>query len=167
MAQVSNRQLFFRALLVGVILTLAGCTVALTPAYDAGIVSGVNAANEQALILFSEVSGGASAARYPKLASTYDEIIGKFDALRLRAAARDVPDLGRRLSGRLSEVCSDDPDGCANSSPGALQAIVDNLQRMKQENRQNGINALEVAAFKNAHETSVEQVLVVETALQR
>lgn len=154
-----------RALLLGVVLALMGCTAALTPSYDAELVSGVNEANEQALILFSKVSGGSSAARFAALSPTYDEIIGKFDALRIRAAARDVPPMGQQIAARL---CPDDPDpsACANASPGSLQTIVQNFQRMKQEHQQNGLTSLEVQAFKNAYETSIEQVLLVETALQ-
>src|SRR6188768_4071581 len=72
-----------RALVVGIVLTLSACNATLAPGYDPELVSDLNAANEQALILFSEVSQGASTARYAALAPTYDALIGKFDALRL------------------------------------------------------------------------------------
>jgi hypothetical protein len=117
-----------RALVLGVVLALAGCTAALTSHYDAELVSGANTANEQALIFFSEVSGGSSAARFAALSPSYDEIIGKFDALRIRATARDVPPMGQQIAARL---CPDDPDPatCANASPGSLQTIVHNQHR--------------------------------------
>jgi hypothetical protein len=154
-----------RALVVGIVLTLSACNATLAPGYDPELVSDLNAANEQALILFSEVSQGASTARYAALAPTYDALIGKFDALRLRAAAREVPDLGREIGARL---CSDDddPSGCVNASPGSLEAIVENFQKMKQNNQKNGLTPLEVKGLKNAYETSIEQVLLVETSLK-
>lgn len=151
---------------------LAGCQASLAPSYDPALIAGVNAANQEALVLFSEVSTGAPTARYATLAPKYDALIGKFDALRLQAEARDVPPLGRRIAKaltakneQLAEICGEDAINCVNASPRSLEAIVNNFARMKTSTRTKDLTAETVTLHKNAYEISIQQVLVVETAL--
>lgn len=154
------------------VFALNGCEGGLTPAADQSLIDGVNSANQEALALFSEVSAGAPTTRSEAVAPKYDALIGKFDALRLQAEARDVPPLGRRIAkalaaknAKLVDLCGTDAATCVNFSPQGLDAIVNNFERMKSTTRTKGLNVESVKLHKNAYEISIQQVLVVETAL--
>jgi len=79
------------ALLSLAILLMAGCAVQLAPSYDTTIIDGLTGANEQAMTLFASVSSGTEGSPFSDREKTYDELIGKFGALRVQALARPTP----------------------------------------------------------------------------
>jgi hypothetical protein len=79
------------AFLSAAILLLAGCAVQLAPSYDTSIIDGLTSANEQAMTLFASVSSGTEGSPFSDREKTYNELIGKFGALRLQALARPTP----------------------------------------------------------------------------
>jgi hypothetical protein len=90
--------------------------------------------------------------------------------------ARSVPPLAETIVPRLSEasvlqkVCTEegmDPTACINSSPRTIQTIVNDLSKMRDTHRDQGLQVDIVEIFKNSYETSIEAVLTVETALKR
>lgn len=145
------------ALLV-VSLLVAACAARLAPPYDSSLVAGLTAANKDALTLFASVANGASATTFRDRSEAYDEAIGAFDALRLEAAARPVPQ--SRLTARAgAEV--------PNPTPEILAEIVETLTQMRDTDRRRGLSPVRVAGLKNSYEISIEQALVFEKALQR
>lgn len=159
--------------LISALLLVAGCSIALAPTGDAEIVAGINTANEQTLVLFASVANGSSVSEFAPIAGQYDQIIGKFDALRIRAASRDVPTtaltLGAKLGllSSLQAICPDSPTDCINASPSSLKTIVDILGEMRTQHERSGLPSDIVAIFKLTYETSVQQALTVEMALVR
>lgn len=152
---------------------LAACAINATPPYDPALVAGLRAQNEKALILFSAVSAGAPKAEFS--ARPYDEVIGGFDALRVQAQARNVPPLARKLvaqmaqNGIVAEICGPDPAkavDCINSSPRAIAQITATFRQMKTLHQGQGLAADIVAIQKTQYEASIQQALVVETALK-
>lgn len=155
---------------------LSACTVSLVPRYDPSIVDGLKEANIQTLTLFSSVAGGSPKDKFPDMSSRYDEVIGKFGALRLQAMARAVPPLGKKISGELSKVsildtlCKQeggDPGACVNSSPRILETIISTLAVMRNSHRDEELPSDQVELFQMTYEISIQQVLTVETALKR
>lgn len=162
-----------RALALLCVFVVAACQAALAPSYDQSLIDGVTAANEEAMVLFSEVHDGARPSRYAALAPKYDALIGRFDALRAQADARDTAPIGRRIARALSkgneqleEICGPDGSGCVNTSPADLEEIVRNFQRMKETTRTKGLTKEAVALHKGAYAISLHDILVVETALK-
>lgn len=149
--------------LLALFLLLSGCTADLTKAYDAALIRGLNDANEETLVLFSEISNGATAGRYAELAPKFDGLIGKFEALRMQSAARPVPALGLRIGGKLP--------GCGNAgecltvSDQTLDEIVGNLKGLKDDIREAGLTAMAVDLGKRDYQTAIGQVLAIENAL--
>ncbi len=143
---------------------VAACSAQFTRSYDAALVSGLNAANEEALVFFSEVSVGVSAGRFADLASRYDSLIGKFEALSLQSKARPVPAFGLRLSSKLPG-CGNAGE-CLDSSNAALDEIVGIFEGMKGDNRSLGLTAAAVQINKAGYQIAIEQVLVIENALE-
>ena len=164
------------ALVLAFGLILSGCMAQLAPPYDDALVKDLIRADEKALVLFSAVADGSEASEFPKFASQYEQLIGKFGSLQNQAEARPVPPLAARLSDQLSkysvlrQVCGEaegDPGSCVNSSPSALAQIVKNFTVMRSTHKTKGLPKDLVALFKNPYDISIHQALTVETALKR
>lgn len=159
-----------RAALLWVIL-LTACTIQLVPSYDQALVEGLDAANTQALTLFAAVESGATAEKFADYEQTYSEVIGTFDALRQRAANRQVPPLAKRLSETkiVSEFCNarEDPTGCVNVSPASLDRVLAVLRQMRDRHRRAGLQTETVDLFRRDYSTAIAQALTVENALKR
>ncbi len=152
------------------LLWLTGCTAHLAPDYDATLVAGLVAANEQAETLFATLSSGTTAATFPQRQPTYDAVIGKFDALRLEAMARPNPHLSD--SGLLASLAGHPTTpGAANPlqapTPQVLSTIVAKLTRLRNQDRAGSLSPVLVVLAKNSYELSFEQALTYEQALQR
>ncbi len=157
-------------LLAWCLLALAACTVQLAPDYDKTIVDGLTAANQDTTTLFAGLSAGVSASTFPDREKTYNSIIGKFDALRLEAKARPVPQpLLSHLFG--STAVGEKPlpaDQILKSpTPDVLQNIVDTITTMRDEDKKQGLVAKRAESFKSEYELSIQQALVYEKALLR
>ena len=165
-AIVAARASALRAVLL--LLVLGACAVTLAPAYDAGLVARLNAANEKTLTLFSAVKNGSPASAFPNFAARYDELIGAFDAARIQAEAREVPSVSQRVLDLVggSDICPE-PEDCANPTPRILATVTGNLDRMKATHAARGLQSDIVEIFKEAHETSIRQALEVENAFKR
>jgi hypothetical protein len=169
----STQQVILRlAALVLMTLLVAACAARLAPPYDPSLVGGLAAANKDALTLFAKVANGVSPGSFPQRSDDYDEAIGAFDALRLEAAARPVPQsrLSARLAGRAGTgagVEVDDIARLSNPTPEFLTQVVAILTRMRDTDRRRGLSPVFVTGFKNDYEIAIEQALVFEKALQR
>ena len=152
-------------------LVLAACAIQLAPAYDQTLVDGLNQRHAQALTLFASVEGGSPASEFGEHRQYYAELIGGFEALRERAAGREIPPLAQRIS-RLRIVrdfCNSeaDPTGCVNASPAALERVLEVLRRMRDRHRTRGLATDLITLFRRDYSTAIAQALTVENALRR
>ncbi|MEM8695555.1 MAG: hypothetical protein AAGE05_05985 [Pseudomonadota bacterium] len=149
---------------------LAGCTVQLVPAYDSVVVEKLDTLNEDTFVLLSALENGSSAEEFEDYEPRYNELIGRFDALRVRTETRHVPTLANRLpviSGL--ELCrtDDNPTACLNTSPAALRDVASQLRTLRDRHRANGLESGNVALARGAIEIGLEQATTVENALER
>ncbi|MFO1432014.1 MAG: hypothetical protein U1F76_18040 [Candidatus Competibacteraceae bacterium] len=150
-------------------LAIAGCMVRLAPDFDPSIVEGLTATNVQMMELFASVSAGTTPATIADRMATYNQIIGRLDALRIEASARTIP---RPLipvlkSSAENELAVADSDTPQAPSVGSIQQMVKTITKMRDTDKQQGLTALEVVAFKQQIEISMDQALIYEKALQR
>jgi hypothetical protein len=143
-------------------LFLAACAIRLAPAYDQTIVSGLDAANEEAMVLFASVANGTSAGTFSKREAAYDSVIGKIDALRVTAQARPEP--GGKLFGKpaAGEVATFE-----SPTPEILAAAAEPLVFMRDTDRSEGLTTTIVEGVKRSFEIQIAQALTYEKALQR
>jgi hypothetical protein len=153
------------------LVVLAGCSLQLVPQHDPSIVDGLNTTNTKTLTLFSALANGSPKAKFADYKARYDEVIGAFDALRLKAEARPVPQIGQTIAslGPLRDICGtgSGTNACINSSPASMETIVMILSGLRDLHLQSGLPADDVAISKQMYVTSVAQALKVETALKR
>lgn len=151
-------------------LSLGGCAIRLVPSYDPALVEGLDRLNMRTLSLFGALDGGASATEFSRYEDEYAELIGGFEALAMRAAARPVPQLAGQLAQLpgVAALCGgSDAVACVNSSPAALQEVVATLRQMRDVHRRRGLPEDLRHGFKAAYRISIEQALTVEMALKR
>lgn len=152
-------------------LLLAACTVQLVPGYDQSLVDGLDEANTTALTLFAAVESGSPQAEFGDYEERYAELIGKFDALRQRASARQIPPLAGRISRMrmVADFCNaqDNPTSCLNVSPSSLEQVLLLLRRMRDSHRNSGLAADTVNNFRDGYNVAIGQALTIENALKR
>lgn len=171
------------------LLLLAACAVSLSPAYDPGMVEGLQSANERTLTLFSALSAGGTKAGLAQQGPAYDAAIGAFKALKVRAEARLVPPLsgqllgylkknaGARGAGWITELCDGDGPGkggggvgteCVYPVPGILDRIVGVITMMKTtQGGPQGLKPDGTQLFQQQYLLYIEQALTIEMALKR
>ena len=150
--------------LVGLVLT--GCTIKLAPDFDPAIVDGLTSANQQALTFFASVANGSPKSEFGQHEQTYNQLIGKFDALRLQAQARPEPP-PPRLFNFISKKLPEDIKKLTSPTPDNLKNIVKKLTDMKNDHKNKGLKKGGVTLFKRSFELKMEQALTYEKALQR
>jgi len=149
-------------------LVLAGCAIKLAPEFDPDIVEGLTSANEEAMTLFASVSAGADQGTFAEYETSYNQLIGKFDALRLEAQARpdpSTPSLINVVSEQLP--AADDIAQLETPTPEILANIVATLTQMRDDHQAKGLTAGAVTLFKESFETKMDQALTYEKALER
>jgi hypothetical protein len=149
---------------------LIGCQIQLVPQHDPAIVTGLTAANEKTLQLFAALSRPGARTPYPEREATYDELIGSFDALRVQAAARPVPEsriAGLLVSRSAADLKPEDIERLQNPTPDILQTIIDTLARMREVDSEGRLSAGMLPGFKNSYELSIDQTLTFEKALEQ
>ena len=158
-----------RAAILPLVFLLTACTVNFAPNYDADLVKGLDETNTSALTLFSAIDQGTTQRDYSKYSKDYDEIIGRFDSLLIRAKAREMPATSVGVVTRLglsTEQCGELPN-CINPTPSILQTLLSGLRRMREEHRNGGLPADKIAIYKNGYEISIIQAITVERAFER
>ncbi len=163
------RPSFFVPIILAALL-LAGCGIRLAPDYDRTIIDGLAQANEETMTLFATVASGAAKSTFPRRERTYDELIGKFDALRLESKVRPAPGapLGTALVfGNNPAAQQKVADITAGPTNQALTAIMSTITAMRDADRKQGLQAIVVESFKAEYELSMQQVLTYEKQLQR
>ncbi len=156
--------------IAALLLILSACTVRLAPDYDPVILSGLADANQQTLTLFAALSRGTQPAAFPQREAEYNAVIGKFDALRLEAAARPNPNTANAgLFARAAGVAEtpDLEERLKAPTPRILATIIAKLTQLRDDDRARPLTPSFVALFKHSYEISFQQAFTYERALQR
>ena len=148
-------------------VALSGCATQLVPEYDASIVVGLSDVNQDAMTLFASVQHGAPTSTFSRREATYNDLIGRIDALRIVTGARPVPP--PRIGGARVDPLTDsgELERFEWPTPQILAELVTTLSRMRDTDSAAGLSEVLVATFKNAFEISMDQALTLERALQR
>lgn len=150
---------------------VGGCAVKLAPDYDRTIVEGLGKANEEIMTLFASVSAGTEKATFKtEREATYNQIIGKLDALRLQVDARPTPRpyiLQIFGIGKSTDKEPDDIEVLNAPTSDVLKTMAGTLVKMRDTDREKGISSGLVEGFKRSVEISMDQALTYEKALER
>lgn len=151
------------------LLFLSACAIQLAPSYDKQIVEGLESTSEAALVQYAAVSGGADTSTYPATEPTYNELIGKLDALKMLTQSRYVPafptrGLFRRFNPDANVKASESFEAPSTT---AIEGMIDTLTKLRDDHKTKGLKPGNVKASKNQFETFLDQALTYERALER
>lgn len=153
------------------VLMLAACTISLVPTYDQALVDGLNKANTETLTLFAELETASGPETFPTYQEHYASVIGQFEALEQRAAARQIPPLAERLLKlkAVEKLCGPGIDAteCVNVTPKRLKNIVVGLRVLRDLHRANGLKSDSVELARGNYDPAIQLALSVENALKR
>lgn len=156
-------------LCVGLICA-SGCAIRLAPSYDRTVVTALSATTEELMTFFASVSSGTDKATFSERKPSYDSLIGKLDAIKIQSAARPVPRSQFEQLLGLGPKMDASPQALQRSQPPSV-APVDLMSRtivkMRDTDSEQGVTAIEVAAFKQQIAISMDQALTYEKALER
>jgi hypothetical protein len=174
---ISRRVL--RVLPVAFLFFLQACAIQLAPAYNKDIVDAINTANTQTETLFASISPGVTAATFGQRENTYNDAIGQFSAIESQLRARPTPAPPQLPFFGSMQLPPDDVAKIARltgaPSIDAMQHLIDNLTKMRDIDRQQGLPAANCAPqsgsatclFENGYRSSLYNVLTYEMALER
>jgi hypothetical protein len=156
--------------LIVVAIVHAGCALRLAPNYDRSIVDGLARANEESMTLFASLVSGAPKDSFTKREPIYDELIGKFDALRLQAQVRPAPQVSAPaalLLGNNPQAQRQIAEAAAAPTAAILATLIRTMTMMRETDRKQGLQPILVQSFKREFEISMQQALTYEKALER
>ncbi|MCG2419230.1 hypothetical protein K8089_09365 [Aequorivita sp. F47161] len=161
-------KLHFSFLALLSILLLTSCEATLAPAYDQAIVDKVTVSSDLAMRFFAEVDEGTDSISFPVREPVYNQLIGAFESLKLHAKARPVPSDGatKKINALLKSKGSN-PIAGDYPSAFAFEQIAETFQRMKQTDREKGLNPIVIEAFKGQIEIYLDQAMTYESFLKR
>lgn len=169
--KLALRTIAFLAVCIFAAFAISACAARLLPLYNQAIYSNATNLNEQALVLFSEMSDGVSAAKYAEFKPKYDKVIGGFEALQVTISGRSIPASAAGILLKfpmLSEICTAEfsQQDCLNASAPAVAGIVGILNEMKDEHELHGVEADLVAIYKRQYLGRVGILMEFEILLQ-
>jgi hypothetical protein len=160
----------FRFAALFIAIAVAGCGVRLAPNFDRTMVDGLARANEDAMTLFATVSAGVRPNTFARRERSYDELIGKLDALRLQSQVRPNPQAppgAAILFGGNPQAQQRVGEAMTAPTPSILTTMMKTVTMMKDTDRKTGLVPILVVNFKREFEISMEQALTYERALER
>lgn len=148
-------------------VAISACTIRLAPDYDQSLVDGLSKINEDAQQFFAALAGGSDRnAGFARHEPTYNQLIGRIEALRLQAEARPEPP-PPALLGFLAPPLSEDMPRLKTPTAEILGNMAQALRDMRAAHQQNGLAAGEVGVEKKGFDQKMAQALTVEKALKR
>ncbi len=150
------------------LLSIVGCRTTLAPEYDKAIVDGVTASSIKTMSFLAELSNGVSQNSFKNRESTYNALIGEFEALKLQAKARPIPkNIATEKINKLLQAKGSNSLSGSYPSAFAFEEIAKTLIKMKETDRTNGIRPIAVEAFKGLIEIFLDQAITYESFLKR
>lgn len=156
-------------IVITLFLCLSGCFTQIAPDYDRSVVDDLNSINIDVMTLLAAMSSGTNASDFEQRQDYYNQVIGKLDALMIQAGARPVPNkqlnekVNAALEARGVGRLADDEIPSVH----AIQKISDTLTFMRNTDKQQGVTAVEVKAFRGQVVIYLDQALTYENFLQR
>lgn len=147
-------------------LILGGCYAQFVPAYDPTLSDDLKAANRDAQILFEAVRTTPDEDGYAQLSGDYNDVIGRLEAVRQRAAARPVPPLPARLEEVVERACGESVASCQSASPSSLSTAIRELRMMRERHVAGALPSTAVPLFKDSFDLAMARALTVEAALR-
>ncbi len=160
---------------LGMLFFFSSCTVSLAPKYDQGIVDNLSASTTQVFQLIAAVSSGTTKEGFAGREQNYNNIIGTLEALKLEINARPVPQnkIIDKVISKANDRLKQNGEGTLISagdvapSASALEQVVNNLTKMKETDKAQGLTALEVKVFKGNIILYFDQALTYEKFLNQ
>ena len=154
---------------IALLLLVSACVTQLAPDYDQALVNRLNSTNEALMEFFASASQGVKPSAFGDRKATYDNLIGRLDALIIQARSRPIPE--NSVTEKVNEVLEkrgvqilDDGD---TPSATALQRISETMVKMRDTDQKQGVTAFEVAAFKGQVSIYMDQAMTYENYLER
>ena len=166
--------MYLRALFHGIpglfFWLFSACSIQIAPSFDQAIYDKILASHEQALVLFSGLSGCPSDCAFSTHAARYDAVIASYAVALTRAQARPTPVLGVRLakSEALEKVCkTSTPEQCLNTVPEHLERARDSLVKLRDRHRSGVLAPGTLDYFIKRYLLPAQSALAIEGALKR
>lgn len=150
------------------LISITSCKTLLAPEYDKAIVESVTTNSQKTMSFLEKISDGTTKENYKEREKEYNELIGAYDALKLQAKARPIPNnvatkkINELLQAKNSSAISGD-----YPSAFAFQKISETLKKMKTEDKEKGIKPTAMQAFKGQIEIFLDQAITYESFLKR
>ncbi|NIW84999.1 MAG: hypothetical protein GWN09_00060 [Gammaproteobacteria bacterium] len=156
-------------LAAALVLLASACATTLAPNYDKALVDGLTATNMKLMEHFAATSAGTASDTFDKRESTYNNLIGRLDALVIQARARPIPKnyVTEKVNAYLEKRGVQILDGGDTPSATALEKISGTMVKMRDTDKKQGVTPFEVAAFKGQVVIFMDQALTYETFLER
>ena len=167
--RIANKSFLLQV--VAVFGFLTGCATQLGPSYDKAVVDGLNAVNTETMTLFATTSMGTKSDDFSTRADKYAALIGKLDALTILAGARPVPKnkvsdaINKLLDKRRTDPIAE--DDATPPSAHAIRKISETVVRLRDTDKQHGVNPTVVQGLKNQATIYFDQAITYENFLQR
>jgi hypothetical protein len=150
-------------------LVLSACATQLAPRYDQTLYDGLTQTNTEIMELFASISAGTSAETFSEREEKYNAIIGSIDALAMQSRARPVPE--NKISEKVNAYLDSRGVGALSDgeapSASSLDEVSENLVKMRDKDKVDGLKPGAIAVFKNAIVISMDQALTYEAFLER
>ncbi len=165
-----GRLLSALAILLAVVAE-TGCTVQFAPNFDKSILDELSSVNQAGAVFFASVERGVPKSSFSVREPAYTTLIGRMDALRILILARPAPAplAGRfRLLSPLQTANGADANQSLQwPSADSLATLLVTMRQMRDADAAAGLSREIVIGFKRSFDTSMDQALTVERALQR
>lgn len=161
-----KKKLLLLIILTGLIGSV-GCRTLLAPEYDKAIVETISTVSEKTMSLFAKVSEGTSNLNFSEREEEYNNLIGAYDALKIKAKARPIPK--NTATKKINELLGTRGNALSGDYPSAFafEKIANTLRKMKEKDRSSVIKPTAIAAFKGQVEIFLDQALTYESFLKR
>ncbi len=151
------------------IATVTSCTTKLAPEYDKAIVDGLTSNSSKLLELFASASQGTKTTDFSKRETSYNQLIGAFEALKIQSEARPVPNNAamNKANDYLTKRGLPAINSGITPSALALSEVIRQLTAMRENDIRKDMSEDRVELYKNPITTSLDQAMTYESFLER
>ena len=164
-----TRTMMQRVSSLALLLLLGACVTQLAPDYNRALVERLNATNVSLMEFFASASPGVKQTSFDDRKPTYDNLVGRLDALVIQARSRPIPQnsVTEKVNAALEKRGVQILDDGDTPSATALEKISETIVKMRDTDAKQGVTAFEVAAFKGQVSIFMDQAMTYENFLER
>ena len=151
------------------LVLISACATTLAPSYDKALVDGLVSTSSAMMEFFASTSSGTSKESFEKREGSYNNLIGRVDALAIQANARPIPknSVTDKVNDALSKRGVRILEGDDAPSASALQGISKTITKMRDTDKKQGITSAEAGLFKGQAVIYLDQAITYESYLER